>query len=131
MGVRWAEWDNYYSLICKQQFFWSCIWVNFSSTTSQKHRLIQCKMYLLMIRGSFFWLHNAIVFGFFCKLFSKIFRAVFHLCFVHPIFSSLVIWSLLLCDFLSWFFPHCPSCFAKCKQRLCNIFLTLYTCYVL
>jgi len=25
-------------------------------------------------------------------------------------------------DFLSGFFPSCPSCLAKCKQRLRNIF---------
>ena len=39
------------------------------------------------------------------------------------VFWFLVFWSLQLLDFLS-FFPSCPSCLAKCKQRLRNIFVT-------
>ena len=49
------------------------------------------------------------------------------ICFVHPIFSSFGFWyfghiSWLVIFFL--FFLSCPSCLAKCKQRLCNIFVT-------
>ena len=40
------------------------------------------------------------------------------------VFWFLVFWSLQLRDFLSVFFPSFPSCLAKCKQRLRNIFVT-------
>ena len=43
-------------------------------------------------------------------------------CFVHPIFLSFGFWYFghFSCVI---FFPSCPSCLAKCKQRLCNIFI--------
>merc|ERR1719362_932144 len=37
------------------------------------------------------------------------------------VFWFLVAW---VHDFLSVFFPSCPSCLAKCKQKLRNIFVT-------
>ena len=47
-------------------------------------------------------------------------------CFAHPIFLSVGFWyfghfsSVILFPF----FPSCPSCLVKCKQRLYNIFVT-------
>ena len=52
-------------------------------------------------------------------LFSK----NYYKCFVHPIFSSFGILVTLVAWFSFLFFPSCPSCLAKCKQRLCNIFV--------
>ena len=51
-----------------------------------------------------------------------------HICFVHPIFSSFGFWyfghfSCMI--FFPFFFSSCPSCLAKCKQRLRNIFVFL------
>ena len=47
-------------------------------------------------------------------------------CFVHPIFSSCEFWyfgNFSCVIFFQFFFPFCPSCLAKCKQRLHNIFV--------
>ena len=49
------------------------------------------------------------------------------ICFVHSIFFPFGSWNF---DHFSYvifflFFPSCPSFLAKCKQRLCNIFVTL------
>ena len=48
-------------------------------------------------------------------------------CFVHPIFSSIGFWyfgHFSCVIFFPVFFPSCPSCLAKCKQRFGNIFVT-------
>ena len=48
-------------------------------------------------------------------------------CFVHPIFSFFGFWyfgHFSCVIFFPVFFPFCPSCLAKCKQRLRNIFVT-------
>ena len=50
------------------------------------------------------------------------------LCFVHPIFLSFGFWyfgHFSCVIFFQAFFPSCPSCLAKCKQRSRNIFVTL------
>ena len=46
-------------------------------------------------------------------------------CFVHPVFSSFGFryFGHLSCEIFFLFFLSCPSCIAKYKQRLCNIFL--------
>ena len=44
---------------------------------------------------------------------------------VHPIFSSFDFWYFGHFRFSFLFFPSCPSCLAKCKQRLRNIFVLL------
>ena len=54
-------------------------------------------------------------------------------CFAHPIFLSVGFWyfghfsSVILFPF----FPSCPSCLVKCKQRLRNIYSVLYNFYTL
>ena len=47
------------------------------------------------------------------------------MCFVHPIFSIFGFWYFgqLSCVIFFPFFPSCLYCLAKCKQRLCNIFI--------
>ena len=47
-------------------------------------------------------------------------------CFIHPIFSSFGFWYFghFSCVIFFPFFLSCPSCLAKCKHRLCNIFIT-------
>ena len=48
------------------------------------------------------------------------------LCFVHPIFLSFGFWyfgHFSCVIFFLVFFLSCPSCLAKCKQRLRNIFI--------
>ena len=54
------------------------------------------------------------------RLFSmrkKVFLILYFRLLVFGILVILVAW------FSFYFFPSCPSCLAKCKQRLCNIFL--------
>ena len=53
-------------------------------------------------------------------------KLVPNFCFVHPIFSSFGFWYFghCSCSIFFPFFPSCPSCLAKCKQRLRNIFVT-------
>ena len=46
-------------------------------------------------------------------------------CFVRPIFSSFGFWYFAHFSCVIFFlFPSCPSCLAKCRQRLRNIFVT-------
>ena len=48
-----------------------------------------------------------------------------HNCFVHSIFLSFGFWYFghFSCVIFFPFFQSCPSCLAKCKQRLRNIFV--------
>ena len=46
-------------------------------------------------------------------------------CFVHLIFSSFGFWYFGHFSCVIFFPLQTPSCLAKCKQRLCNIFVTL------
>ena len=50
-----------------------------------------------------------------------------NICFVHPIFLSFGFWYFghFSCVIFFPFFPSCPLCVAKCRQRLRNIFITL------
>ena len=70
------------------------------------------------------WWNFLILFTEFGKK-GKLFKGGYY-CFIHPIFRLLVFGTLvtLVAGFLFRFFPPCPSCLAKCKQRLHNIFIT-------
>ena len=53
-------------------------------------------------------------------------RSICNICRLITYFGKFVFGflSLQLRDFLNFEFPSCPSCLAKCKQRLFNIFVT-------
>ena len=55
----------------------------------------------------------------------EIFVRAISCCQVHPIFLSFGFWysGHFNCVIFFPFFPSCPSCLAKCKQWLCNIFV--------
>ena len=50
---------------------------------------------------------------------------ILSLCFIHPIFPFFGFWYFghFSCMIFSPFFPSRPSCLAKCKKILCNIFV--------
>jgi len=100
---------------------WTSIWKPFviRMTKMSEHLLFLSEKYCWFDKNMFKWVEHLF------KTCNEFHCRISNFCFVHLIHRLLVFGILvtLVALFFSRFFPSYPSCLAKCKQRLRNIFV--------